>query len=48
MLKLAVDGSDGLKYDGEDSKRHGHRTSYLGGNGNLENHGAYGVYQSRK
>ncbi|KAJ9697270.1 hypothetical protein PVL29_009179 [Vitis rotundifolia] len=48
ILKLAVDGSDGLKYDGGDSKRHGHGTSYSGGNGNLENHGAYGVYQSRK
>ena len=48
ILKLAVDGSDSLKYDGGDSKRHGHRTSYLGGNGNLENHGAYGVYESRK
>ena len=48
MLKLVVDGSDGLRYDGGDSKRHGHRTSYLGGNGNLENDGAYGVYQFRK
>ncbi|KAJ9680307.1 hypothetical protein PVL29_019583 [Vitis rotundifolia] len=48
ILKLAVDGSDGLKYDGGDSKRNGHGTSYSGGNGNLENHGAYGVYQFRK
>ena len=48
ILKLAVDGSDSLKYDGGDSKRHGHITPYSCGNGNLENHGAYGVYESRK
>lgn len=49
-LPMAADGSDGLKYDGRDNKRHGRGPSYSGGYGgssDLAAADAYGGYGSQ-
>ena len=48
-LPMAADGSEGLKYDGRDGKRHGRGPSYSGGYGgsDLAAADAYGGYGSQ-
>ncbi|KAJ9683716.1 hypothetical protein PVL29_019333 [Vitis rotundifolia] len=49
-IPMAADGSDGLKYDGRDNKRHGRGPSYSGGYGgssDLAAADAYGGYGSQ-